>query len=171
MNTGIVRFSCTGGQTLLILVEGRPYAISASDLDSLLISTIEFLSGDSLRTLDGNAIRDAINILLRKNLNDLQTWDITLLPNREVGDGRKVAGVEVLKRQEVPARNRKHSRSVWMSGGSIGEKKSVSAAIQFGLPIFPAVGSGERSVSLGECDPAKGFADPFNNPLRIRNGD
>ena len=125
MNTGIVRYSCTGGQTLLILEEGRPHAIPASDLDSLPISTIEFLSGDSLRTLGGNAICDSINIFLRKDLNGLQTWDFTRLPKREGGDGHMVAGVDVLKRQEIPARIREHSRSVWMSGGSFGETKNV----------------------------------------------
>ena len=56
LDTGIVRYFFTGGQPLPVLVNGRPYASTAHDLDTLPLSAIErieLLSGDSLGTLGG----------------------------------------------------------------------------------------------------------------------
>lgn len=53
LDTGIVRYFFTGGEPLLVLVNGRPCATTASDLDTLPISAIErlqLLSGDGLGT-------------------------------------------------------------------------------------------------------------------------
>ena len=190
LNTGIVRYFYTGGQSLLVLVDGRPYATSASDLDTLPISAIErieLLSGDSLGTLGGSAIRGAINIVLRKDLDGFETRGLARLPSREggdgfqgsvfwggeVGEGRMVLGVDVLNRQEIPARSRDHSRSDWRSGGSFSEAKNVSVG---GNTVMVVNLDGRkvtdiRSVSLGECDPEKGYTGPLSNPPGIRNGD
>ena len=51
LDTGIVRYFFTGGRDVLIMVNGRPYATTAHDLDSLPLSAverIEVLRGESL---------------------------------------------------------------------------------------------------------------------------
>ena len=76
LDTGIVRYFLTGGQPLLVLVNGRPYATTAGDLDTLPLSAIErieHLSGESLGTLDGSAVRGALNIVLRNDLDGFET--------------------------------------------------------------------------------------------------
>ena len=183
LDTGIVRYFYTGGQPLMILVDGRPYASSASDLDTLPISAIErieLLSGDSLGTLGGSAMRGAINIVLRKDLNGFETRGLTRLPNREggdgfqgsvfwggeIGEGRMVVGIDVLDRQEIAARHREHSRSVWKEGGTFSEAKNVSVG---GNTVWVVNLSGRkvtdvRSVSLGDCDPEKGYTGPLTDP-------
>ena len=171
LDTGIVRYFYTGGQPLLVLVDGRPFASSASDLDNLPISAIErieLLSGDSLGTLGSGSIRGAINIVLRKDLDGFETRGLTRLPDRaggdglqgsvfwggEVGEGRMVVGVDVLSRQEIPARHREHSRSGWTSGGSFREAKNVSVGGNT-VWVVNLDSGGElenvRSVSLGNC--------------------
>ncbi|MYK32169.1 MAG: hypothetical protein F4051_10750 [Boseongicola sp. SB0670_bin_30] len=186
LDTGIVRYFYTGGQPLPVLVDGRPYASTASDLDTLPISAIErleLLSGDSLGTLGGKAIRGAINVVLRKDLNGFETRALTRLPDQEGGDGfqgsvfwggtvgkgHMVLGVDALKRQEIPARNREHSRSVWKEGGTFSEAKNVSVGGNTVWVVTPDFKF--RSVSLGKCDPAKGYTGPLSNPPLIRNGD
>ena len=183
LNTGIVRYFYTGGQPLLVLVDGRPYASAASDLDTLPVSAIErieLLSGDSLGTLGGSGIRGAINIVLRKDFDGFETRGLTRLPDSAggdglqgsvfwggaVGEGRMVVGVDVLNRQEIAARSRDHSRSVWERGGSFSEAKNVSIA---GNTVWVinrpgGDGSGVRSVSLGDCDPAKGYTGALTDP-------
>ncbi len=190
LNTGIVRYFYTGGQPLLVLVDGRPYASSASDLDTLPISAIErieLLSGDSLGTLGGSAIRGAINIVLRKDLNGFETRGLTRLPSREggdgfqgsvfwggeVGEGRMVVGVDILDRQEIAARHREHSRSVWKEGGTFSEAKNVSVG---GNTVWiinrpGGEGRGVRSVSLGACNPANGYTGPLTDPFGSGSND
>ena len=190
LNTGIVRYFYTGGQPLLVLVDGRPYASSASDLDTLPISAIErieLLSGDSLGTLGVSAMRGAINIVLRKDLDGFETRGLTRLPSREggdgfqgsvfwggeVGEGRMVVGVDVLDRQEIAARHREHSRSVWKEGGTFSEAKNVSVG---GNTVWVinrpgGVGNGVRSVSLGACDQANGYTGPLTDPLGSGSND
>ena len=184
LDTGIVRYFYTGGQPLLVMVDGRPYASSASDLDTLPISAIErieLLSGDSLGTLGSGAIRGAINIVLRKDLNGFETRGLTRLPDSkggdglqgsvfwggEVGDGRMVVGVDILNRQEIPARHREHSRSVWKSEGSFTEAKNVSVGGNT-VWVVNLTSEGDvenvRTVSLGECDPAKGYTGSLTDP-------
>ena len=186
LDTGIVRYFYTGGQPLTVLVNGKPYGSTAGDLDTLPLSAIErleLLSGDSLGTLGGHAMRGAINVVLRKDLNGFETRALTRLPDQEggdgfqgsvfwggaVGEGHMVVGVDALRRQEIPARSRDHSRSVWTKDGNFNEAKNVSVG---GNTVW-AVTSGRnvRSVALGECDPAKGYTGPLRNPPGVRNGD
>ncbi|MDE0097722.1 MAG: Plug domain-containing protein, partial [Gammaproteobacteria bacterium] len=41
LDTGIIRYFFTGGRDLLVMVNGRPYATSGDNLDSLPLSAIE----------------------------------------------------------------------------------------------------------------------------------
>ena len=57
LDTGIIRYFFTGGRNLLILVNGRPYATSASDLDTIPLSAverIEVLRAEGLGTIGGS---------------------------------------------------------------------------------------------------------------------
>ena len=191
LDTGIVRYFFTGGQPLLVLVNGRPYATTNGSLESLPLSAIErieLLSGDGLGTLGGHAVRGAINVVLRNSLDGFETRALTRMPSREGGDGwqgsafwggafgngRIVVGVDALRRQEIPARDREHSRSVWQPGGSFSESRNVSVG---GNTVWVLQRdaenriTGTRSVALGECDPATGYTGPLGNPPGIRNGD
>ena len=79
-------------------------------------------------------------------------------------------GVDVLRRQEIPSRSREFSRSVWQEGGSFSEARNVSVG---GNTVYVVDFEGEdedrefrgiRSVPLGDCDPAKGYAGPLLDP-------
>ena len=191
LQTGIVRYFLTGGQPLLVLVNGRPYATTASDLDTLPLSAIErleLLSGESLGTLDGHAVRGALNVVLRTDLDGVEAQVLVRLPTRDggdgrqgsvfwggaIGDGRMTFGVDLLQRQEITAQSRDYSRSEWVEGGSFDEAQNISVG---GNTVFVVQqdASGNptdlRSVPLGECDPAKGYTGPLGNPPGIRNGD
>ncbi len=191
LDTGIVRYFFTGGQPLPVLVNGRPYSTTAGDLDTLPLSAIErveLLGGDSLGTLGGSAVRGAINIVLRKDLDGIETRVLTRLPSRDGGDGTQgsafwggdfgqghmTIGVDVLRRQEIPARSREFSSSSWREGGAFNEAKNVSIS---GNTVWveqldeDGEFTGARSVALGECDPAKGYSGPLRNPPGIRNDD
>ena len=191
LDTGIARYFLTGGQPLLVLVNGRPYATTSSDLDTLPLSAIERLelvSGDSLGTLDGSAVRGALNVVLRTDLDGVEARALARLPSREggdgwqgsvfwggaVGEGRMTVGADVLRRQEITARSRDYSRSVWREGGTFNEAQNVSVG---GNTVFVAqrdeggVVTGTRSVPLGECDPANGYTGPLANPPGITSGD
>ena len=181
LDTGIVRYFYAGGQTLLILVDGRPYATSVSDLDTLPLSAIErieLLAGESLGRFGGIAVNGAINVVLRKNFEGVETRALTRLPGGDGGDswqgsvfwgapvgnegGHVSLGVDILKRQEIPARSREFSRSVWREGGSFSESRNVSLGgnTVFVLDDQTAI----RAVSLGDCDPEEGYAGPLLNP-------
>ena len=191
LDTGIVRYFFTGGQNLPVLVNGRPYFSTASDLDTLPLSAIErieLLAGDTLGALGGSAISGAINIVLRKDLDGFETRALTRLPSREGGDGwqgsvfwggevgagHMTFGADVLRRQEIPSRSRDFSRSVWQQDGAFSEARNVSVS---GNTVWVVQRdedgevTGVRSVALGECDPAKGYTGPLSNPPGIRNGD
>ncbi len=191
LDTGISRYFLTGGQELLVLINGRPYGTTSSNLDSLPLSAIErleLLRGHSLGTLGGNAVRGGLNVVLRTDLDGVETRAVTRLPSREGGDGwqgsvfwggavgggRMAVGVDVLGRQEITAQSRAHSRSAWREGGTFNEAQNVSVG---GNTVWviqrDADGSvtGERSVALGECDPAKGYTGPLGNPPGIVSGD
>ena len=196
LDTGIVRYFLTGGQSLLVLVNGRPYATTAGGLDTLPLSAIErieLLSGDSLGTLGGSAVRGALNVVLRDDLDGFEARALTRLPSQEGGDGwqgsvfwggavgdkgRLSVGVDVLDRQEITSQSREYSRSVWQEGGAFNEASNVSIGgntvyviqLQFdddGVPI----GADVRSVALGDCDPAHGYTGPLVNPPGILSGD
>ncbi len=191
LDTGIVRYFFTGGQPLLVLVNGKPYGSTAGDLDTLPLSAIErleLLSGDGLGTLGGSAVRGAINVVLRNTLEGFETRALTRMPSQEGGDGwqgsafwggafgkgRITVGVDAVRRQEIPARAREHSRSAWTPDGSFREAKNVSVG---GNTVWvlqrDTAGevTGVRSVALGECDPASGYTGPLGNPPGIRSGD
>ena len=191
LDTGIVRYFFTGGEPLLVLVNGRPYATTASDLDTLPLSAIErleLLSGDGLGTLGGSAVRGAINVVLRDTLDGFETRALTRMPSQEGGDGwqgsafwggafgngRITVGVDAARRQEIPARAREHSRSSWTPGAAFRESRNVSVG---GNTVWVVKRDAEnqvtgvRSAALGECDPAAGYTGPLINPPGIRNGD
>ena len=191
LDTGIVRYSLTGGQPVLVLVNGRPYATTSSDLDTLPLSAIErieLLSGDSLGTLDGSAVRGALNVVLRNDLDGVETRIVARMPSREGGDGwqgsafwggavgkgRMTLGVDVLQRQEITSQSREYSRSVWPDRGAFNETRNVSVGGNtVWVVLFDDDGSfsGVRSVALGECDPEKGYTGPLSNPPGIFSGD
>ena len=191
LDTGIVRYSLTGGQSLLVLVNGRPYATTAGGLDALPLSAIErieLLSGDSLGTLDGSAVRGALNVVLRSDLDGFEARALTRLPSREGGDGwqgslfwgravgeggRLSVGVDVLDRQEITAQSREYSRSAWQEGGAFHEAQNISVGgntvwvLQFDEDHNEnpdRTPTGLRSVALGDCDPEHGYTGPLGNP-------
>ena len=192
LDTGIVRYFFTGGQPLLVLVDGRPYATTASDLDTLPLSAverIELLSGESLGTLGGSAVRGAINVVLRSDLDGFETRSVARMPSRAGGDGlqgsvfwggavgesgRMTLGVDVLDRQEIPGRSRDYSRSVWRKGGEFNEAQNVSVGgntvwiVQIG---DDGIRTGTRSIPLGDCDPALGYTGRLRNPPGITSDD
>ena len=197
LDTGIVRYFLTGGQSLLVLVNGRPYTTTAGGaLDTLPLSAIErieLLSGDSLGTLGGSAVRGALNVVLRSDLDGFEARALTRLPSRDGGDGwqgsvfwggavgergRLNVGVDVLDRQEITAQSRDYSRSVWQEDGAFNEASNVSVGgntvyiiqLQFNDDGVPT-GADLRSVALGECDPADGYTGPLSNPPGILSGD
>lgn len=184
LDTGIVRYFYAGGQTLLVLVDGRPYATTDGDLDALPLSAIErveLLSGDGLGRFGGVAVNGAINVVMRKDFDGFETRALTRIPGKDGGDswqgsvfwggpigggGRMSFGVDVLRRQEIPSLSREFSRSVWREGGSFSEARNVSVG---GNTVYIAdfedsAFRGIRAVPLGDCDPAKGYAGPLRDP-------
>ena len=190
LDTGIVRYFYTGGQILLILVDGRPYATSNSNLDALPLSAIErieLLGGEGLGEFGGIAVNGAVNVVLRNDLDGFATRAVTRMPGKEGGNslqggvfwggpvgetgGHMTVGIDVLKRQEIPSRSREFSRSVWQEGGSFSEAGNVSVG---GNTVWVVQRDAEgdfegiRTVALGDCDPAKGYAGPLRNPPGAR---
>ena len=188
LNTGITRYFLTGGQPLLVLVNGRPYASTTSDLDTLPLSAverIELLDGASLGTLGGSAVRGALNIVLRTDLDGFETRTLMRAPTRDGGDGwqgsvawggavgkgRMTLIADILDRQEIPGKHREHSRSVWQKDGSFKGAQNVSVG---GNTVWFRDGNNEvRSAALGECDPANGYTGPLSDPpgLPAEEGD
>ncbi len=187
LDTGIIRYFLTGGQNLLVLVDGRPYASTSSDLDPLPLSAverIEVLGPDSLGTLGGATVRGALNIVLRKDLDGFETRMVARAPSRDGGDGsqgsvfwggavgkggRMTLGVDMLDRQEIPGSAREHSRSEWVEGGSFSDAKNVSLSgnTVYVVRLDGRTFQGIRSVALGECDPAQGYTGRLSNPPGI----
>ena len=189
LDTGIIRYFFTGGRNLLILVNGRPYATTAHNLDSIPLSAverIEVLRAESLGTLNGHAaVRGAFNLVLRNDLDGFDVRTVTRLPSRDGGDARQgsvvwggkigtdghlTLGVDVLDRQEIVGSTREHSRSEWTRDGSFAEAKNVSRGGNT-VYIFDWSERKLRSVSLGKCDPALGYTGPLSNPPGINSGD
>ncbi len=191
LDTGITRYFLTGGQPLLVLVNGRPYATTSSDLDTLPLSAIErleLLRGDTLGTLGGAAVRGALNVVLRNDLDGVEARTVARMPSRDggegrqgslfwggaVGEGRMTIGADILRRGEITARSREYSRSVWTQGGAFNETRNVSVG---GNTVWVVQRdedgrfTGTRSVSLGECDRANGYTGPLSNPPGITSGD
>ena len=162
LDTGIVRYFLTGGQDLLVLVDGRPYSSTGGNLESLPLSAverIEVLGGDSLGSIGGTA-RGALNIVLRKDLDGFETRTVTRAPSRDGGDawqgstfwggafgkGRMTFGVDVIDRQEIPGSERVHSRSEWVEDGEFGQMKNVSISgnTAFVVPLEVATVDGKQ---------------------------
>ncbi|MXW87885.1 MAG: hypothetical protein F4Z55_19125, partial [Boseongicola sp. SB0667_bin_21] len=190
LDTGIVRYFYTGGQTLLVLVDGRPYCTSSCDLDTLPLSAverIELLSGEGLGEFGGIAVNGAINVVMRKGFDGVEARAVTRMPSKEGGNGwqggvfwggplgqdggHMTVGVDVLRRQEIPSRSREYSRSVWQEGGSFAEASNVSVGGNT-VWVVQRDADGEfegiRTVALGDCDPAEGYAGPLRNPPSAR---
>lgn len=107
------------------------------------------------------------------------------MPSRDGGDARQgsviwggaigagghmTIGVDVLDREEIAGRTRKHSRSEWAEGGSFAEAKNVSVGGNTAY-IFDTSAGELRAVALGKCDPAHGYTGPLSNPPEIDSGD
>ena len=192
LNTGITRYFLTGGQALLVLVDGRSYSTTGGNLEPLPLSAverIEILGGDSLGTLGAGTLRGAINVVLRKDLDGFETRAGTRMPSRDggdgrqgsvfwggaVGEGRMTLGVDAIDRQEIPGRSRVHSRSEWVPGGTFSQARNVSVS---GNTVFVVRRdqdgnreldeNGEplpkRSVALGDCEPVHGYVPGLSNP-------
>ncbi len=191
LDTGIARYFLTGGQPVLVMVNGRPYETTSSVLETLPISAIErieVISGESLGTHGGYAVRGAINVVLRDSLNGFETRALVRLPSQDggdgtqgsvfwggaVGEGRLTIGVDSLYREKITARSREYSRSAWQEGGTFSQSQNVSLG---GNTVYvyqldeEGRLAGIRSAALGECDPANGYTGPLSNPPGVRNGD
>ena len=189
LDTGIIRYFFTGGRDVLILVNGRPYATTGYDLDTLPLSAVEriqVLRAESLGTIGGHAaVRGALNLVLRKDLNGFDVRTVARMPSRDGGDARQgsvvwggaigagghmTIGVDILDREEIAGRTREHSRSEWEEGGSFAEAKNVSVGGNT-VFVFDTSERELRAVALGECDPAHGYTGPLSNPPGIDSGD
>ena len=200
LDTGIIRYFLTGGQDLLVLVDGRPYSSTGGDLESLPLSAverIEILAGDSLGSMAGT-VRGALNVVLRKSLDGFEARTVTRAPSRDGGDawqgsvfwggafgegGRMTLGVDIIDRQEIPGSERVHSRSEWVERGSFSQAKNVSRGGNTAYVVKKTGGVRDtetidgkdvplppRSAALGACE-ARGYTGPLSNPAGIRNGD
>ena len=169
LDTGIIRYFLTGGQDLLVLVDGRPYSSTGGNLESVPLSAverIEVLGGGSLGSIAGT-VRGALNIVLRKSLDGFETRTVTRAPSRKGGDawqgsvfwggtvgvgGRMTLGVDVLDRQEIPGSERVHSRSEWVEGGSFSRAKNVSISGNTVLVVPGSVNDEGRFVRDTDSD-------------------
>ncbi len=189
LDTGIIRYFFTGGRDLLIMVNGRPYATTAHNLDTLPLSAverIEVLRAESLGTVGGHAaVRGAFNLVLRKDLDGFDVRTVTRMPGRDGGEARQgsvvwggavgagghmIFGVDILDRNEIVGSTREHSRSEWSEGGSFAEARNVSVGGNT-VYVFDRSERELRSVALGECDPAQGYTGPLSDPPGIDSGD
>ena len=189
LDTGIIRYFFTGGRNLLVLVNGRPYATTAANLDTLPLSAVERIEvqrAESLGTIGGHAaVRGAINIVLRTDLNGFDVRTVTRMSSRDGGEARQgsvvwggaigdgghmTLGVDILDRQEIEGSSREHSRSEWTEGGSFADAKNVSVGGNT-VFVFDASERALRTVPLGPCDQALGYTGPLSNPPGIESGD
>ena len=189
LDTGIIRYFFTGGRNLLILVNGRPYATTGGNLDTLPLSAIErieVLRAESLGTMGGRAaVQGAFNLVLRDDLDGFDVRAVTRIPYRDGGDARQGSllwgseigagghlsiGADLLERREIVGSTREHSRSEWVEGGSFAAAKNVSVS---GNTVYVDDTSEDelRAVPLGGCDPALGYTGPLSNPPGSRSGD
>ena len=189
LDTGIIRYFFTGGRDLLIMVNGRPYATTAHNLDSLPLSAverIEVLRAESLGTISGHAaVRGAFNLVLRKDLDGFDMRSVARMPSQDGGDARQgsvvwggaigdgghmTIGIDILDREEIEGSTREHSRSEWTEGGSFAEARNVSVGGNT-VYVFDTSEGKMRTVPLGTCDPAHGYTGPLSNPPGIDSGD
>ncbi len=189
LDTGIVRYFFTGGRNLLVMVNGRPYGTTASNLDTIPLSAverIEVIRAESLGTVGGRAaVRGAYNLVLRTDLEGIDVRATTRMPTRDGGDtrqgsvvwggktesgGQLTVGLDVLSRDHIPGSAREHSRSEWTKGGEFADAKNVSPGGNT-LYVYDTSEKNLRSFSLGDCDPKHGYTGPLKNPPGIGRGD
>ena len=170
-------------------MNGRPYATTAHNLDTLPLSAIErieVLRAESLGTIGGHAaVRGAINIVLRTDLDGFDVRTVARMPSRDGGDarqgsvvwggeigagGRLTVGADILDREEIAGWTREHSSSEWVEGGSFAEARNVSVGGNT-VYIFDTSAAELRAVALGGCDPVHGYTGPLSNPPGIDSGD
>ena len=184
LDTGILRYLFTGGQPLPVLVNGSPYASTASDLDALPLAAmerIELLGGESLGTLGGGTVRNAVNVVLREDWDGVALRALTRLPSRKggdgwqgnvsyggkVGQGHLSVTADTIRRLPIGSDDRDYSRGKWQPGGSFADASNISSG---GNTVFivnrddEGAATGVRSVALGDCDPADGYTGPLTGP-------
>ena len=184
LDTGIIRYFLTGGLPVLVLINGRPYGTTSSDLDPipvLAIERLEVLSGDTLGTYGGSAVRGALNVVLRTDLEGFEVHTVARIPTRDggeggqgsvfwggaVGEGHMTLGVDIIKRNEITADSREHSRSTWKNEGTFSDAKNVSVN---GNTVWilqlddDGASTGLRTIALGKCELNKGYTGELNNP-------
>ena len=193
LDTGILRYFFTGGRNLLVMINGRPYGTTASNLDTIPLSAverIEVLRPESLGTVGGHAaVRGAFNLVLREDLEGIEVRAVTRMPSEDGGDARQgsmvwggatgsgghlTIGLDILSRDHIPGGAREHSRSEWEEDGSFADAKNVSIG---GNTLYVYDTGDEnnprrlRSFSLGTCKEMDGYTGPLSNPSGIRSGD
>ena len=182
LDTGILRYFFTGGRDLLVMINGRPYATTGQNLDTIPLSAverIEVLRPESLGTVGGHAaVRGAFNLVLREDLEGIEVRAVTRMPSKDGGDARQgsmvwggatesgghlTIGLDVLSRDHIPGSAREHSRSEWEEGGSFADAKNVSRGGNT-LYDFDEDEGRWKSYSLGTCNKL-GYTGPLRDPL------
>ena len=184
LDTGILRYLFTGGQPLPVLVNGTPYASTASDLDALPLAAmerIELVGGESLGTFGGGTVRNALNVVLREDWDGVALRSLARLPSRkggdgwqgsvswggEIGEGHLSATADAFRRLPIGSRDRDYSRGNWRPGGSFADASNISSG---GNTVWivnrdeEGSATGVRSVALGDCDPTDGYTGPLTGP-------
>ncbi|MDE0334810.1 MAG: TonB-dependent receptor [Defluviicoccus sp.] len=184
LDTGIIRYLLTGGQALPVLVNGTPYASTASDLDSLPLAAmerIELLGGESLGTFGGSTVRNALNVVLREDWDGVALRALARLPSRKggdgwqgnvswggkVGQGHLTVTADSFRRLPIGSDERDYSRGKWQPGGSFADASNISLGgntVRIVKLDDEGNLAGFRSVALGDCDPAKGYTGPLSDP-------
>ncbi len=184
LDTGILRYLFTGGQALPVLVNGVPYASTGSDLDALPLAAmerIELVGGESLGTLGGGTVRNALNVVLREDWDGAAVRALTRQPSRKggegyqgsaswggkVGRGRLSVTADSIRREPIASADRDYSRGKWTPGGSFADASNISRGGNTVFIVKRDSGNnieGFRSVGLGDCDPADGYTGRLTDP-------
>lgn len=182
--TAFLGLNGLGSGNTLILVDGRripgsPFAGgSQADLNTLPLSAverIEFLTGGAAAIHGPDAAGGAVNIVLRKSIQDAEVQGTIERPTRagaesehasvlwggDLDGGRLTFGAEYFRRAAIGDRDRGWSRSTWTPGGAFADARNVSLA---GNTVFVADYSDARS--LGDCDPEV-YTGVLSEPLGI----
>ena len=179
LDTGILSYLFSGGQALPVLVNGSS---TGADLDALplaAIERIELVGGESLGTLGGGTVRNALNVVLREDWDGVAVRALTRLPSLKgadgyqgnaswggkVGKGRLSVTADKIRRQPIASADRDYSRGDWTPGGSFADASNISGGGN-SVRIVKPEGSDPRfrSVALGDCDPADGYTGPLTDP-------
>ena len=193
LDTGIIRYLLTGGQSLPVLVNGTPYSSTTGDLDALPLAAmerIELLGGESLGTFGGSTVRNALNVVLREDWDGTALRALTRRPSRKggdgyqgsaswggkVGEGRLSVTADSFRRQPIASADRDYSRGKWTPGGSFADASNISVGGNTVWVVNRDGGgsvTGFRSAALGDCDPADGYTGQLSGPpgLPVPEGD